>query len=105
MYTSVKYTSCNGCYLLTGAVSDEADFLYVYSSAAHYVAYLHESGSPFIQSLVEVLEEELNDEHLEDALLQVKDKVASKNISSKGKTYKQIPSVISQMRDRVWFHK
>ena len=92
-------------YLFSGAVSDEADFLYVYSTAAHYVAYHHEDGSPFIQSLVEVLEERLNDEHLEDALFVVKDKVASNSISSGGKVHKQIPSVISQMRDRVWFHK
>ena len=92
-------------YLLSGAVSDEADFLYVYSTAAHYVSYLHEGGSPFIQSLVEVLDEKLNDEHFEDALFVVKDKVASKSISSNGKSYKQMPSVISQMRDKIWFHK
>ena len=93
------------CCSLTGAVSIEADFLFVYSTAAHYVAYLHKDGSPFIQSLVEVLDERLNDEHLEDALLTVKGKVASQNISSNDKIYKQMPSVLSQMRDRVWFHK
>ena len=87
------------CYLFLGAVSDEADFLYVYSTAAH------EDRSPFIQSLVEVLDEKLNDEHLEDALFVVKDKIASKSISSNKGAYKQIPLVISQMRDRIWFHK
>jgi len=54
---------------------------------------------------VEVLNERLNDEHLEDALFVVKDKVASENISCDGEMYKQMPSVISQMRDRVWFDK
>jgi len=79
--------------------------LFVYSTPAHYVAYLHKDGSPFIQSFVEVLNERLNDQHLEDALFVVKDKVASKNIPSDGKMFKQMPSVVSQMRDRVWFHK
>ena len=72
---------------------------------ADYVTYLHKDGSPFIQSLVDVLGERLNDEHLEDVLLKVKDKVASKNISTDDGTYKLMPSVLSHMRDRVWFHK
>ena len=50
----------------------------------------------FIQSLVDVLGERLNDEHLEDVLLKVKDKVAS---NSYDKTYKLMPSVLSHMRD------
>ena len=91
--------------IFKGAVSFEEDFLFVYSTTAHYVAGLHEDGSPFIQSLVKVLDGKLNDEHLEDALLLVKDKVASKSVTYDGKVYKQIPTVISQMRDKVWFHK
>ena len=80
--------------LFTGAISSEPDFLFVYSKATH----LHKDGSPFVQSLVDILDEGLNDEHLEDALFRVKD-------ASNGWTYQQMPLVLSQMRDRVWFHK
>ena len=90
----------------TGAISvGDEDVLLVYSTAAHYDANLHKDGSPFIQSLVEVLNERLNDEHLEDALLSVKDKVASKETANNGKTYKQMTLVISRMSGRIWFHK
>ena len=61
--------------------------------------------APFIQSLVDVLGDRLNDVHFEDVLLKVKDKVVSKNISTDDRTYKLMPSVLSHMRDRVWFHK
>ena len=88
--------------LFSGSISIEDDFLFVYSTAADYATYLHKDGSPFIQSLVDVLGERLNDEHLEDVLLKVKDKVAS---NSYNKTYKLMPSVLSHIRDRVWFHK
>ena len=77
----------------------------MYSTVADYVTYLYKDGSPFIQSLVDVLGERLNDEHLEDVLLKVKDKVASRNISTDDGIYKLMPSVLSHMRDRVWFHK
>ena len=76
-------------------------FLMVVNSAAYH----RKDGSLFIQSLVNVIGERLNDEHLEDALLKVKDKVVSKSVSSGDKTYKQMPSVPSQMKDKVWFHK
>ena len=52
-----------------------------------------------------VLGKRLNDEYLENALLKVKDKVVSKSISSDDKMYKQMPSVLSQMKDKVWVHK
>ena len=91
--------------LFTGVVPIEADFLFVLSTVVNSAGNHHKDGSLFIQSLVNVLGERLNDEHLEDALLKVKDKVASKNISSDDKMCKQMPSVLSQMRDRVWFHK
>ena len=56
---------------------------------------------------MDVLNEKLNNVHLEDALLVVKYKVAEENIKSAKdhKLYKQMPSVVSQMRDKVWFHK
>ena len=43
-----------------------------------------------------------DDQHLVDALFVVKDKVASESIPSSGKMYKQMPSVISQMRDNSY---
>ena len=91
--------------IFTGVVTIEADFLFVFSTVVNSAAYHLNDGSLFIQSLVNVLGEKLNNEHLEDALLEVKNKVVSKNVSSGDKTYKQMPSVLSQMRDRVWFHK
>ena len=67
--------------IFKGAVSFEEDFLFVHSKTARYVAGLHEAdSSPFIQSLVKVLHGKLNDEHLEDTLLLVQDKIAGKSI-------------------------
>ena len=109
-YVVVCYinTICNllpSSYTCSGIVSDEADFLFAYSTPDHYVAYRYEDGTPFIKSFVGVLNERLNNEHLEDTLLVVKEKVADEVMKCKGKLYKQMPSVVSQMRDKVWFHK
>ena len=56
---------------------------------------------------MEVLYRELNDQHLEEALLMVKDEVAGEDIAEDDSriSYKQVPSIVSQMRDKVWFHK
>ena len=55
---------------------------------------------------MEVLHRELKDQHLEEALLMVKNKVAGEDIAEDGSSirYKQVPSIVSQMRDKVWFH-
>ena len=91
----------------SGIISNEADFLFAYATPDDHVAWLHKDGSPFIKSFVDVLNEKLNNVHLEDALLVVKDRVAGEDIYSADdhKFYKQMPSVVSQMRDKVWFHK
>ena len=48
--------------IFKGAISFKEDFLFVYSTTAHYIVGFHEAdGSPFIQSLVEVLDERLNE--------------------------------------------
>ena len=59
----------------------------------------------FIPKLVNILKLKFNDKHLEDILLDVKKEVASESYCQKGKYFKQMPSVVSQMRDRVWFAK
>ena len=89
----------------SGTIPNEADFLFAYSSPESQIAWLGSNGSPFIQSFVKVLNERLNNEHLEEALLVVKEKVAEKDVHYEGKSYKQMPSVVSQMRYKVWFHK
>ena len=64
------------------------------------------SGSPFIKHLVTVLEENLENQHLENALLKVKEKVAEELIlGDDNHFYKQMPSVVSQMRYEVWWAK
>ena len=45
------------------------------------------------------------DTHLEDLLLSVKRDVADKVYRYHGKDFKQMPSVVSQMRDKVWLIK
>ena len=97
---------CYSDFTCSGIVPNEADFLYAYATPEDYVAWLRRSGSPFITSFVDVLYRELNDQHLEEALLMVKDEVAGQDIpDGDGIHYKQVPSVVSQMRDKVWFHK
>ena len=81
----------------------EADFLFVHSTADDYVSYRYLDGSPFIKQLVTVLKEKLKTQHLERALLEVKEKVAEETIPSSGHHYKQMPSVISQMRYEIWW--
>lgn len=82
----------------------KADFLFVHSATEESVAYSHGKNG-FITKLVNVCEDELNDKHLEDVLLIVKDTVAAIKYRCDGKDYKQMPSVVSQMRDKVWFDK
>ena len=54
--------------------------------------------------MVDVFIEKLNGNHLQDVLLIVNQKVAEIEYQcDDGKRYKQMPSVVSQMRDKVWF--
>ena len=78
--------------------------MFIHSSTDDYSSYIYEdTGSPFIEQLVTVLRESLKNQHLEDALLKVKEKVAEKLIEVGGDWYKQMPSVVSQMRYQVWW--
>ena len=81
----------------------EADYLFVYSTADDYVSYRYPDGSTFIKQLVAVLKEKLKTQHLEHALLKVKEKVAEEKIYCDGHYYKQMPSVVSQMRYEIWW--
>ena len=54
---------------------------------------------------MDILKLKFNDKHLEDLFLDVKEAVASENYCEDGKYFKQMPSVVSQMRDKVWFAK
>ena len=62
------------------------------------------TGSPFIQTLVNVLLH-IGDHkyHLEEALLSVKNKVAEKIFKIRGTQVKMMPSVVSQMRGKIEF--
>lgn len=82
----------------------KADFLFVHSTTDGCLAYGHEDIG-FIPILVETLKTRFNDSHFEDLLLDVKKQVAAIAYREKGKHFKQMPSVVSQMRDRVWFAK
>ena len=64
-----------------------------------------ETGSPFINQLVTVLEEKLEAQHFEHALLKVKEKVAGELLRCDDDYYKQMPSVVSQMRFELWWVK
>ena len=84
----------------------EADFLFAFATPNNYDCYLRDSGSPFIQTFVDTLSEKLHQQHLQDVLLSVKTQVAAEVIKtqpSNRKQYKQMPSVVSQMRDKIWF--
>ena len=54
----------------------------------------------FIPKLVDIFIEYLNEKHLQEVLL-----IVMKYWCDDGKYYKQMPSVVSQMRDKVWFDK
>ena len=82
----------------------KADFLFIHSTTDGCLAYGHEDKG-FIPILVETLKKRFNDSHLEDLLLDVKKQVAATAYREKGEHFKQMPSVVSQMRDRVWFAK
>ena len=69
-----------------------------------YVAYGHKEDG-FISKLVEEMKKNFNYKHFEDILLDVKKAVAETDYRMDGKKFKQMPSVVSQMRDRVWFDK
>ena len=96
-------------------IPKEADFLYVYATTKSYGASRHPTaGSLFIQTLIEVMEQTLGCYHLEEILLFVKSemgrkrmKVSVKDDKNKDKVVfsKQIVSVVSQLRGRVFFAK
>ena len=86
-------------------IPQKADFLFVHSTTVGNVAYGHRKKG-FITKLVDAFTENLNEHHLEDVLLIVKRQVADTVYKCEdGKDYKQMPSVVSQMRDKVWFDK
>ena len=86
-------------------IPTEADFLFVYATPQGYMAARHPTkGSPFIQTLVEVLlKTKQYNHHLEEALLSVKHEVACKDAQRKGTSVKMMPSVVSQMRGKIQF--
>ncbi|XP_065910287.1 caspase-3-like isoform X2 [Dysidea avara] len=77
-----------------GCVPDEADFLYVYSTPEN--TDLYKDGSPFIQTFVEVLNGQLNDKHLEGALLNFRREITCRNCSKQCGVAK-MPSVITNL--------
>ena len=81
--------------------------MFVHSCTDDYETYQYaDEGSPFINQLVAVLEEKLETQHFEHALLKVKEKVAGELIRCKDENYyKQMPSVVSQMRFELWWVK
>ena len=81
----------------------KADFLFVHSTVYGYIVYGHRKNG-FITKLVDAFVEKLNDGHLEDVLLTVKKQVAGADdleYRCNDHYYKQMPSVISEMRDKV----
>ena len=90
------------CYF-AGCVPDEADFLYVYSTPENNDI-LHKDGSPFIQTFVEVLNGQLNDKHLEGALLNFRREITCRNCS-KQCGVARMPSVITNLTDEIRFQK
>ena len=88
-----------------GITPKEADFLYVYATPETYGAGRSETaGTFFIQTLVEVMGETLGSYHLEEILFFVKNAMGEKSLKYEDGTYgKQIVSVVSQMRGRVFF--
>ena len=87
-----------------------ADFIFIQSCPDDYKSYMYgdkgdHKGSPFIEHLVRVLEEKLETQDLEHALLKVKEEVAKELIKHGERYCKQMPSVTSQMRYEVWWAK
>ena len=84
---------------------DMADFLFVHTTTDNHVAYGPMSKG-FIPKLVDIFIEHLNEKHLQEVLLIVNLEIAKmKYQCDDGKYYKQMLSVVSQMRDKVWFDK
>ena len=107
MYVCIITVIMHSCSYDISALPKEADFLFAYATPKGYLAYRDpDDGSPFIQTLVDVL---LNTRqyryHLEEALLSVKYLVADKVVvdGADGKKVKMIPSVVSQMRGKIEF--
>ena len=104
-HNAMHSSSINYIFPLCALVTPrKADFLYIYSTTDGCVAY-GQKQTGFISKLVDNLILKFNDKHLEDVLLDVKKEVASENYCEDGMYFKQMPSVVSQMRDRVWFAK
>ena len=109
--------NCHLCafYTLLDITPKEADFLYVYATTKSYGASRHPiAGSLFVQTLIEVMEQTLGCYHLEEILLFLKSEMAEKrmevrvkddNNKDKVAAVKQIVSVVSQLRGRLYFAK
>ena len=92
---------------------NRADFLYVYAAPENNKAVRSKSqGSLFIQTLVGVMKKTLYHYHLEEVLLFVKNEMGQKTWKTTRKDdtgqeedihRKQILSVVSQMRGRIFF--
>ena len=54
---------------------------------------------------MDILIQNLNENHLQDVLLVVNREVSEMKYLLDDTYYRQIPSVVSQMRDKVWFDK
>ena len=91
--------------ILAFRVPQEADFLFVYAAPTGYVALRNpKSGSPFIQTLANVLlQTGEHNHHLEESLFAVKHEVAGQSFTVDYKQVKVIPSVVSQMRGKIKF--
>ena len=72
----------------------EADFLLSFSTPPDYVAYRYDSGSPFIQTLVDVVRERHHTNHLPDMLTEVNRRVAE--------SVNQVPSPVHTLRRKVF---
>ena len=92
-------------YISAFKVPKEADFLFAYATPEGYIALRNpKKGSPFIQTLVEVLlQTRQHNYHLEEALLSVKYQVAKEIHTCDRKQVKMMPSVVSQMRGKIEF--
>lgn len=99
--------------MYTDKTPNTADFLYVYATPEDFKAARHiKQGSLFIQTLVEVMKKTLYHYHFEEILFVVKNVMGRKTIDRQRKSgtgqlevihVKQILSVVSQMRGRVFF--
>ena len=71
-----------------------ADFLLSFSTPPDYVAYRYDSGSPYIQTLVDVVRERHHTNHLLDMLTEVNRRVAE--------SVDQVPSPVHTLRAKVF---